>query len=302
MLKKKPRLSEPLGKLERRNLPWIYAFLLPSILIFFFFYFWPLLTVFVTSFTQWNGFSNPTFIGVGNFTRLFQQPAFHISLRNLLWWSVIAATLHVAYGVMMAMIFYKGPPGWKIVRTLFMIPNVTSVAAWAMIYRFIFNDNFGLLNNIIRFFNPNFYVHWFFASPWAFWAITFTWVFFAVVITLVVLSDLMAIPTELQEAARIDGAGNFAVMWRINLPLCRLSIGTSVIMAVTARISMFEAIMLTSRGGPGNDTASLPIILVRNLSNNNFGMANATAVVMIVLGVAVLWSVRKLFRMEESVY
>ncbi|MCL2202723.1 MAG: sugar ABC transporter permease [Defluviitaleaceae bacterium] len=302
MFKREKRYKEPLGKLEIRQLPWIYFFLLPSVIIFLMFYLWPIVTVGYTSLTRWNGFTAPEWIGIENFTRLFGQTAFRIALRNLGWWSLIAATMHVGFGVLVALIFYKGPPGWKVARTFFMVPNVTSVAAWAMIYRFVFRDDFGLLNNFIRFFNPDFSVNWFFVSPYAFWAITFTWVFYAVVVTLVVLSDLMAIPQELQEAARIDGAGGFGVLWRINLPLCRFSIGTAVIMSVTARITMFEAIDLTTRGGPGSDTMALPLILVRNLSNFNYGMANATAVVMFVLGIIVMLAVRKIFRMDEPVY
>jgi len=73
-------------------------------------------------------------------------------------------------------------------------------------------------------------------------------------------------------------------------------------MSITSRISMFEAIALTSRGGPGNTTMSLSIILVRGISDRNFGVANATAVVMFVMGIAVLLIINRLFRMNESVY
>lgn len=83
-----------------------------------------------------------------------------------------------------------------------MVPNVISAAAWAMIYKFIFNDDMGILNNIIRKFNPDFHVQWFFSSPYAFWAVTITWLFYAVIVTLIVLNDLMAVPEELTEAAQ----------------------------------------------------------------------------------------------------
>ena len=303
MISIKKRIKQPpMGKLEKRNLPWIYLFLLPSIVIFLTFYLWPIIQVVATSFTRYNGYSAPKWAGLTYYLRLFNMDSFLISIKNMLLWSLIAATLHVAIGVLVALIFYKGPPGWKIARTAFMVPNVISTAAWAMIYRFLFNNDFGLLNNTIRIFDPGFSVNWFYQSPAAFWAVTFTWLFYAVVISLVVLADLMAIPTDLHEAARIDGANGFNVMWRINMPLCHFSIGTSVLMAVTSRISMFEAISLTSRGGPGDDTMSLSLILVRALNDNNYGLANATGVVMFIIGVLVLLTVRKLFRMDESHY
>jgi len=297
------RLKDPpMGKLERRNLPWVYAFLLPSIIIFLAFYLWPIVSVVATSFTRYNGYRSPEWSGLANYRRLFRMDSFWISLKNMLYWSLIAATLHTAFGVLVALIFFKGPPGWKFARTAFMVPNVISAAAWAMIYRFIFNNDFGLLNNIIRVFNPKFSINWFYSSPASFWAITFTWLFYSVIISLVVLADLMAIPADLHEAARIDGANGFDVMLRINLPLCHFSIGTSVLMAVTSRISMFEAISLTSRGGPGDDTMSLSLILVRSLNDNNYGLANATGTIMFAIGILTLLAIRTLFRMNTSHY
>jgi raffinose/stachyose/melibiose transport system permease protein len=289
-------------KLERRNLPWIYLFLLPTLILFGLFFCWPIIQVVGTSFTRWNGFSTPVWVGVDNYRRLFSMSSFTVSLRNIGLWSLIAMTLHVGFGVLVALIFFRQPRGWKLARAAFMVPMVISGAAWAMIYRFVFNNEFGILNNLIRVFNPDFNVNWFFQTPAAFWAITFTWLFYAVIISMVVLADLMAIPTEIHEAAKIDGASGWQALWLIELPLCRFSIGTSMIMAITSRISMFEAIALTSRGGPGNTTMSLSLILVRNITDRNYGVANATAVVMFAMGIGVLLIISRLFRMSESVY
>ena len=291
-----------MGKLEKRYLPWIYLFLFPSLVIFALFYVWPIIQVSITSFTRWNGMGTPEFIGFRNYTRLFTMSSFSVSVKNLALWSLIAATIHVGFGILVALIFFKAPPGWKIVRTAFMVPMVISGAAWAMIYRFLFNNEFGLINHFVRIFKPDFSVNWFFQSPSAFWAITFTWVFYAVVVTMVVLADLLAIPTDVHDAARIDGANGWQMLTTIYLPLCRFSIGTSVIMSVTSRISMFEAIALTSRGGPGDDTMALSLILVRSLTDYNYGLANATAVIMFIIGMIIMTGVNRLFKMNESVY
>jgi raffinose/stachyose/melibiose transport system permease protein len=288
-----------LTNIERRYLPWIYGFLAPTLLMFAVFYLWPIVQVAVTSFTRWNGFAAPEFNGVQNYARLFRTKSFLISMKNLALWSLIAATIHTAFGVLVALAFYKQPKGWKVVRAVFMIPNIISGAAWAMIYRFVFNNDFGLINSFVRKFDPNFSVNWFFESPSAFWAITFTWLFYAVVISLVVFADLMAIPQDLHEAAMIDGASGWRVTTAIDIPLCRFSIGTSVIMGLTSRISMYEAIALTSRGGPGDDTMGLSLILVKNITDHNYGQANATAVVMMILGLGILYAANKIFKMSE---
>lgn len=298
----KPRHRFNLSPLQRRSLPYVYLFLLPTVLIFLFFYLQPILTVFYTGFTSWNGFNAPEFTGLRNYTRLFQKEAFLLSLKNLLLWTIIAVTLHVAIGAFVGFLFYHNFKGWKAVRGLYMIPNVISGAAWAMIYKFIFNDDYGLLNNAIRLLNPSFSVKWFYASPAAFWAVTFTWVFYAVIVSLIVLADLMAIPTELHEAAFIDGATPAQVTWKIDLPMSRIALGTSVICSATARISMYEAIALTTRGGPGNDTMSLSVMLVNSVTDMNYGMANAIGTIMFLVGILMLVVIRNVFRMNDPIY
>ena len=293
------------SRLERRHFPAIYLFLLPTLILFALFYVIPIITVFFTSFTKWNGFNAPQFSFdtiFYNYKKLFSMSSFGKSLQNLGLWSLIAATLHVGIGALVAFILYQKPKGWKFVRGVYMIPNVISAAAWAMIYKFIFNNDFGLLNNAIRLMNPSFNVNWFYQSPAAFWAVTFTWLFYAVIVCMVVLADLMAIPKELHEAAEIDGASSVQRTFMIDLPLCRNSLGTSVIISVTSRIAMYEAIALTTRGGPGNDTANLALILVKAINDYNYGLANATAMLMFTFGIVVMLVINRVFRMNESVY
>lgn len=294
MMKKKT------SKISKKTQIWIYLFILPSLLIFLFFYLMPIVTVTITSFCEWDGFNAPQFIGLANYKKLFSSPSFAESLKNLLGWSAIAATLHVGFGVLVALVLYKKPRGWKLTRTVFMIPNVISLAAWAMIYKYFFRNDIGMLNTFLRVFNPKVDINWFFEEPYAFWAITLTWVFYAVVVTLLVMGDLMAIPDSIHDAAKIDGATSLQTTFRIDLPLCRNAIGTGVICSITARIAMYESIYLTTNGAGG--TMNLPMILVRGVQDSRYGYANVSAVVMIVIGLITLAVVNKVFRMNESVY
>ncbi len=287
---------------KQKDYFWIMIFLIPCIIVFLLFYLTPIITLVYTSFTKWDGANLPSFNGISNYIRLFLTSSFVISLKNLLYWALIAATVHVGFGILIALILFKEPFGWRFVRAVFMVPNVISVAAWAVIYRYVFNGSFGILNGIIRLIIPGFEINWFYESPYAFIAITLTWVFFSVIITLLVLGDLKAIPGDLHEAARIDGANELYITFKINLPLCRNAIGTGVLLAITSRIAMYEAISLTTRGGPGEDTMNIPLILVNSINNGNYGYANAASVIMLVLGIIALLIVHRLFRMNESVY
>jgi len=283
---------------------WIALFLLPTIIVLAMFYVVPIATVFITGFTQWNGFNAPQFVGLENYIKLFTYDnTFAVSIRNLLLWSLIAGTIHVGFGTLVAFILYKRPRGWKVVRGVFMIPNVIAAAAWAIIYKFMFNDDIGVINNLIRGIGfENFHVKWFYESPAAFFAITFTWLFFAVYVCLIVLNDLMAIPKEVHEAAYLDGATEWQVTRFINLPLVRNAIGTGVILSVTSRIAMFEEIQLTSRGGPGNETYNISLMLYEGIVNYEYGYANAAGTIMILLGILVLVLINRLFKMNERVY
>lgn len=287
---------------DRKNYKWIYLFLLPTFIVFVMFYMVPVIQVFVTSFTSWDGFNRPKFNGLSNYWNLLNRGAFLISLKNLLAWSLIAMTLHVGFGTLVAFILFRRPYGWKFTRAVFMIPNVISAAAWAMMYRFIFNNDFGVLNYIIRLFDSDFQVQWFYSSPYAFISVTLTWLFYAVIVTLVVFGDLMNIPQEWMEAAKIDGAGTWQLVRYIQLPLCRNAIGTSVICSLTSRITMYEQIALTTAGGPGDDTMSLSMMLVNNLTDYKYGQANAIGVIMFLMGLVVLLVVNRVFCMSESDY
>ncbi|HEU5140098.1 MAG TPA: sugar ABC transporter permease [Bacillales bacterium] len=283
---------------------WIAAFLAPAMLIFAMFYLVPIATVFVTGFTKWDGFGAPEFVGLDNYIKLFTyDDTFLVSIRNLLLWSLIAGTVHVGFGTLIAFILYKRPFGWRVVRTVFMIPNVISIAAWAIMYKFIFNDDFGVINNLMRAIGfPGFHVKWFYESPAAFIAITLTWLFYAVIVTLIVLNELMAIPRDLHEAALLDGANEWQITRYINLPLVRNAIGVGIILSITARIAMYEEIALTSRGGPGNDTYSIPLMLYNGIVNSQYGFANAAATVMIILGLIVMLVISRVFKMNQKIY
>ncbi len=281
---------------------YIYIFLIPSIVIFLFFYLIPIGTVFVTSFTEWKGRGGLTITWLDNYIRLFQSQSFLTSLKNLLLWTIIAATLHVGYGVIVALVIFQKPFGHKFTRAVFMVPNVISVAAWAIIFRFIFDNDMGVVNKVIRVFNPDFNVQWLITPGYAFWVVTFTWLFFAAVVTLLVQGDLMAIPKELHDSAQIDGASRVRRIFSIDLPLCRNSIGTAIITSITARIVMYESIKLTTKGGPGNSTMNIPILMVNKIQEYQHGYANSMAVIMILIGLITMVVVNKLFKMNESLY
>ena len=295
-------MKPPTLTYRRKNLIWIWVFLLPAIVSFLAFYLWPIITLFYSSFTKWDGSNPQVFIGVRNYLNLFKSGAFITSMKNLAIWVGLAATLHVGFSVLIAMYLYRKPFGGRFVRIIYMVPNIIAPAAWGMIYRFFYQQDIGVLNAIIRFFIPDYAVPWLYQSPYAMVAIILTWMFYGVIGTLIVLGDLNAIPPDLHEAARIDGASEWQITTRINLPLARISIGTNMLLSLNARIIMYELVLFTTNGGPGQDTWTLSFILTGAIQNNQYGYANAVGVIMFLLGLAVLLVVTKVMRTNESIY
>ena len=102
--KSSPRVKA--SKMERANYKWIYLFLLPTVLIFLMFYFVPIIQVFLTSFTKWDGFNAPEFNGLTNYINMFTNSGFTYALKNLFYWCLAGMFLHVGFGVLTAFVLY----------------------------------------------------------------------------------------------------------------------------------------------------------------------------------------------------
>ena len=279
----------------------ILLFLFPTVSIFLAFFLLPVCSVFVTSFAAWNGLSRISFVGFSNYIKLFTYDnTFWVASKNLILWCIITVVFHVPFGGLVAYLLYKKPFGGNFVRAVYMIPNVIAASAWAIMYRFIFNDEFGVINNIIRTIGfKNFSLNWLYDPDSAFIAVTFTWVFFSIVNTLLMLAALKGIPQEIHEAARIDGVTAWTEVFRINIPLIRPAIGTCMVLSLVGIITQFEVIFLTTGGGPGNKTYNLALMLYEGIMSRDFGYANAVAVLMILMGILTLLLSQKIFGVNK---
>jgi len=281
---------------------YIALFLTPALFMFILIYLWPLCLSIISSFTSWDGFTSMKFIGLRNYRELFNDSKFLAALWNTFRWALAAAFIHVPFGVLVALILSKKMIGWRFVRSAFMIPNIISQSAMAILFTFIFRPDAGILNSVLRvFMGPDFNVNWLHDSKYAFLALTQIWLWFAAVITLITLSEILSISPELYEAAKIDGANVFQIDIFINIPLLRNIIGTGVIIAITSVFKMFDIIYMTTNGGPGNSTINLAVMSVNAIIiQNKFGYANAIGIFLLILGVLVMSMTMRGFRMNKS--
>ena len=282
---------------------WIVIFLFPATLLFLFVYMASIANVFGTSFTGWKTGQDILFIGLGNYYTLFTSDIFHKAMFNNIIWIILQSTIHVVIGVIFALITVHKKWYNKASQTIFMLPNILSSAALGMLFYNIFNPSYGPVNKIIQFFgNKDFNVNWYANSGTAFFAVTITWLPFAAVIAILAAAEMAAISDDVFEAAVIDGASELQMNMRIRLPLLKNAIGTGTILAATSMLQKMDILIMTSNGGPGNETMNLPLLIYHTgLRDNNIGLANAYGVILILIGLASIGIINKIYRMNEAV-
>ena len=275
----------------------------PLILFFTVFLLAPVIIVFGSSFVEWKGFSgNITFIGLDNYIAAMSDSEFIVSFKHTLIWIFLQSTIHVIIGVSFAIIISRKFRGWKVLRTSFMIPNMISASALGFIFLMVFNGQIGLINGLLKKLHLEQFVHnWFFDPSTAFVSVTVTWLLFAGLIMLLVLTEIGTIPSSLYEAADLDGASQWQKDLFITIPQLRNVLGTCMIIAATSKLKEFELIYLTTKGGPGTETMSLPLYLYNTMIvQNNFGYSNMIGTVLIALGLILIYFISKVFKIASD--
>lgn len=282
---------------------WIALFIAPCAALFLLIYGAPIVTVLYTSLCEYTAFVKPHLIGFGNFTKLFADEDFLVSVKNTLAWVLLQTTFHVALGLLMALMLQRKPKGWQFVRTAYMIPNIIPTAATGVMFYMLLNPTFGIFKTVYSVFGidpmnvPNFFGD----SKFSFVTVTCTWIFYSAFNTIIFMAEMGAIPKEIYESARVDGAKPYQIDLYITLPLLKNIICTTVVLAAVAMVAQFDIIYVTTRGGPGNSTLNLPIYLYKTATlESNYGMANAVGVIQIFIGLALVLLVRKVFSIGED--
>ena len=288
--------------MKQKNKIWITIFLIPTLVMFMLVYLGPMVLALVSSFTKWDGMQSMRFIGLNNYVKIFKDPVFHASLWHTLFWAFLAVAVHVPFGVLVALVLKRKRKGWRFTRSVFMLPNIISRSALALMFVFIYKPDVGILNMLLKNVGlEHFTRNWLVDPNTALLSVTNIWLWYAAVITLIVLSELSSISSEIEEAARIDGATARQVDWYIYLPLLRRAVGTGAIVAVTSVFKEFESIYMTTNGGPGDSSMTISVMMVNKIvQSNQYGYANTLGILLLVLGIIVMLFCNKLFRMDSA--
>ena len=281
---------------------YIVLFVTPAFIFFLTIFALPILTVFLTSFTKWNKINAFEFICFDNYIRLFTNDSiFTAALFNTLKWILLQCSVTVGLGLAITLLTQNGSRFSRFVRVVYIIPNVISMSALAMLFYFIFHPMMGIVNSFIRLLGFNdFHQNWYFEPDTSFLAVTLTTILFAGILSLLFSARISSIPQELYEAATVDGASKIRIAFTITIPLTKGAISTAMILSAAGCLKAFEVIYLTTNGGPGAMTMNLSLYLYNLvMRSDRFGYGNAVGVVIIVLGILSLVIIRKLIKDEN---
>lgn len=272
-----------------KDLPVALTYLAPSLIIFGVFVFFPLVFSMYLSLNKWDLISPKSiFVGLDNFERLFfHDPLFLKVLWNTTIFSVVVVLAAMALGLALAIILNKNMRGRSVYRAGIFMPYVTSAAAMAMVWLWIFDPKYGLLNDVLRIIGiPG--PEWLASVDWALPAIIIMTIWrFIGYDMLLFIGGLQGLSAEVLEAARVDGASGLTLFWRITFPLIS---PTTFFVAVTSFITMFqnfETVYVMTRGGPVDSTNMMVFYLYQNAFQFfEAGYASAIAVILFIIVVS----------------
>lgn len=239
--KRKKRKASRLAVAEAM---WGYIFILPVVLGLGLFYMAPSVASLFLSFTEWDGIAPPTFIGFENFQNLMQDDKFTTSMLNTLIYTVGTVPLSVALATLLAVLLNQNIKGMVVYRTLFFIPVITMPIAVGMVWRWLYNSEFGLINYVLGVLNlpqPN----WLFDEKFALLSIILVSVWTSIGYNAVILlSGLQGISGTYYEAASLDGAGAMYKFFKITLPLLTPSLFFVLVISFINSFQVFDLIFI----------------------------------------------------------
>lgn len=267
---------------RRRRLKYLpqYLAISPFFVLFAVFGLYPVLYSLYLALQRWDGVGPMKFVGLGNFQFLVTDPVFWDSIGNTLVIWVLSTVPMTALALLIAVGLHSSIRFKGAFRIAYFLPNVTSIVAMSLVFGSIFSSEFGILNWFLGLLGID-PVPWL-TDPWAIRGaisimIVWRWVGYNAIIF---LAGLQALPSDVYEAARVDGAGPVRTFFRITLPLLRPVLLFSVVMSAISGLQIFteSQILLGNRGGP--DEAGMTMVLYfydNAFVNSDFGYGAAIA-------------------------
>lgn len=249
---------------------------------------YPLFFTLVYSFTDYNLLRNlkngSQFIELKNYAKLLSDPYFQQSILNTVKFTILAVIFEMLIGLVMALFVNSLKHGQKTMRTLLLLPYLLPTVTVALSWRMMLSPNYGIVNQVLQALRLPVY-NWFSDIHTAFGMLVLIDVWqSAPFVFLLLYAALQSVPQSQYEAARIDGAGRFKILFYVTLPNIKNSLALCALLRTIDSFRLFDKVNLLTGGGPANSTSTITQYLYNyGIKSLDFGFGSAGAIVMTVL-------------------
>jgi multiple sugar transport system permease protein len=282
--------ADTIDGIKRQRAVMGYAFLAPTIIGLIVFIVGPMLFTFALSFYKWNVFRPPELIGFANFERLFNDPRVFTSFRNTFLLVLMTVTILEVLGLTLALSVHRlaSRALGYFFRTAYFLPVLLSGAAVAVTLGYLFHQDFGVINYYLGQIGIA-KIPWLTSSDVVLWTISLTTVWRNLGFTFIIyLGGVSSLPSEVLEAAQVDGASGWRRLTSIVLPLLSPTILFATVTDMIKMLQFFDEPFIMTRGGPGDASRTVVMMMYENgFGNLDFGYASAIALALFTVIMAV---------------
>jgi multiple sugar transport system permease protein len=277
------------SSLRRREAITGYLFILPAVLGFLLWTAGPMAYSFWMSLHEWDLLTSPEWVGFGNYRDMWDDPLFWKSLRVTFYFLFVSVPLFQLLSFGVALLLNVKVRGISFFRTAYYLPTIVPLVASSVLWAWVFNSEFGLLNALLRKFGIS-KILWLQDPTWAMPALIVMslWVFGGTMI--IYLAGLQGIPAHLYEAAELDGAGEWNKLLNITVPMMSPVIFFNLVLGLIGSLQTFTQAYVITNGGPQNSTLFYALYIYRR-AFTDFKMGYASALAWVLFGIVLLFSI-----------
>lgn len=272
----------------------ILLFLAPALILIGIYIIWPIVMSFNLSLYEWDGVApQKLYLGLKNWKDLIHDSIFWHAFGNNIKFIFLSIIIEMPIAILIAVLLDRGGKKFDVFKSLFYLPMLMSSVAIGVLFKYIYDPNFGLISGILSFLHLDFLNQDWLGDPnVAFYSVVavicWQYIPFYMIFFIAALSN---IPQELYEAAKIDGATQGQYFWRIELPLLAPSIKTACILSLIGSLKYFDLIYVMTEGGPSNATELMATYMYKNAFASfkmGYGSTIASAMFLIITTAGIL--------------